>query len=69
MTMDTKINLLSSLHDVGAYMQEQWNEGYSICPGWPIQLGWMYEVKMIKGDSTESKPVGRPKGGAKNDKA
>ncbi|HCI1171274.1 TPA: hypothetical protein NOB78_002952, partial [Enterococcus faecium] len=45
-------------------MQKGFDEGYRITEGWPVQLGWIYEVKMEKqleaSASEEKRKAGRP---------
>lgn len=60
MTAETKIEYVPSLYQLGLYLQEQFDAGYRIVEGWPLQTGWQYEVKMTK----TSKKKNPDKGGA-----
>lgn len=61
---DYRITAASSLYQVGIEMQKGFDEGYRITEGWPVQLGWIYEVKMEKqleaSASEEKRKAGRP---------
>lgn len=58
---DYRIVPASTLYDVGMEMQKGFDEGYRISEGWPVQIGWIYEVKMEKDlEVAEKKGPGRP---------
>lgn len=62
MSKEYKIEPASSLYEVGMAMQRGFDEGYRITEGWPVQIGWIYEVKMERDVVVEEKrAVGRPK--------
>lgn len=59
-----RIEPAATLQDVAIVLQKGFDEGYRVSEGWPIQLGWYYEVKMEKDvvvEATEEKrKPGRP---------
>lgn len=62
MTKEFMIVPASSLYQVGIEMQKGFDDGYRITEGWPVQLGWIYEVKMERDVAVEKKGPGRPAG-------
>lgn len=60
---DERIEPANTLQDVASILQKGFDEGYRVSKGWPIQIGWIYEVKMEKDladNEPEKKRVGRP---------
>lgn len=63
---DYRIEPAPTLQDVATVLQKGFDEGYRVSEGWPIQIGWYYEVKMEKdlGESvTNDKPEEKRKAG------
>lgn len=57
-----RVEPASTLSDVGVKLQQGFDDGYRVSEGWPIQIGWIYEVKMERDAVVEEKrAVGRPK--------
>jgi hypothetical protein len=60
---DERIEPANTLQDVASILQKGFDEGYRVSEGWPIQIGWYYEVKMEKDlEVAEKKGPGRPAG-------
>jgi hypothetical protein len=58
-----RIEPASTLQDVGIALQKGFDEGYRVSEGWPVQIGWYYEVKMEKDLEVVTPPEEKRKAG------
>lgn len=64
---ETKPVMAHSLYDMGQQLNALFAEGYTIKGGWPLQIGWMYDLQMEKdvpsytAEVVKKQSVGRPK--------